>query len=563
MVKGAVSAGEKGQAVLLVVLAMGVFLMGALGIAVDGSQLYAQRQMAQLAADAAAQAGIVTIFNGSTAIGTSAYYCTSSDTTSPCTYVSKNNFTAGATACTALSDATPGADCIKVDPNPGVAIPGLDPGIPSELQVSITRAVPTTILKMMGFNSFKVSARATAAIVDITAAIPIIVTQPWQGDSFDLNSGSSTITISGGPQRSIQVNSNSSTSMGAPFHPQVDLHLAGPSGTGGDFGDFGGPSGGIGVLSPAPASTNTIHWIQPADPIDDPLSGVSAPSQPGATVSPLGIPLADGAYGCPSPSVKPCLLYFPGTYTSNINVQNNTAVFAPGIYYMTASSGHGAGFYTGAHGYVQMATGLSDTSSGPAAPTYSLTATAPFQIPAGGVTSCCGTGTSWDGSTTNGGVMFYFTGPSTTVGSCTVADTGSTGGANPKTIDIGSNGDVGEPPPGSPIIGSPISGPYKGILFFIDHNADSRVEKLGGGGNLVLYGTVYATDSKSQMGTTSSATCSSNQTLFVSGNSGNTTQVTGEIITSLLRLGGTGGITMNLNPNPFTIVRQIALVNGE
>ncbi|MBV9497803.1 MAG: hypothetical protein JO138_00370, partial [Acidobacteriaceae bacterium] len=41
---------EAGQAVLLVVASMSIFLLGAVGLAVDGSHLYAQRQAAQAAA---------------------------------------------------------------------------------------------------------------------------------------------------------------------------------------------------------------------------------------------------------------------------------------------------------------------------------------------------------------------------------------------------------------------------------------------------------------------------------------------------------------------------------
>ena len=48
---------EKGQAILLVVVAMAIVLVGGLGLAIDGSQLYAHSQMAQAAADAAALAG--------------------------------------------------------------------------------------------------------------------------------------------------------------------------------------------------------------------------------------------------------------------------------------------------------------------------------------------------------------------------------------------------------------------------------------------------------------------------------------------------------------------------
>ncbi|HVO97184.1 MAG TPA: pilus assembly protein TadG-related protein, partial [Bryobacteraceae bacterium] len=54
---------EAGQAILLVVLAMSIVLLGSLGFVIDGSHLYAQRVMAQAAADAAAQAGIMSISN--------------------------------------------------------------------------------------------------------------------------------------------------------------------------------------------------------------------------------------------------------------------------------------------------------------------------------------------------------------------------------------------------------------------------------------------------------------------------------------------------------------------
>ena len=60
---------EAGQAVLLVVVALSIFLLGAVGVAIDGSHLYAERQMAQAAADAGAQAAIMTLLDGSTSTG--------------------------------------------------------------------------------------------------------------------------------------------------------------------------------------------------------------------------------------------------------------------------------------------------------------------------------------------------------------------------------------------------------------------------------------------------------------------------------------------------------------
>ena len=58
---------ESGQALLLVIVSLSLFVLGALGLAIDGAQLYAHRQMAQTAADAAAQAGIMSIFDGTNA----------------------------------------------------------------------------------------------------------------------------------------------------------------------------------------------------------------------------------------------------------------------------------------------------------------------------------------------------------------------------------------------------------------------------------------------------------------------------------------------------------------
>jgi hypothetical protein len=44
------------------------------------------------------------------------------------------------------------------------------------------------------------------------------------------------------------------------------------------------------------------------------------------------------------------------------------------------------------------------------------------------------------------------------------------------------------------------------------------------------------------------------------GNSGGATKVQGEIITDVLSLGGTSGITMSLISTPTFAVRQVALV---
>ena len=89
---------EEGQAVVLMAAVMSILLIGAIGLALDGSQLYAQRQMAQTAADAAAEAGIMSIFDGTNGSGTTAFStegtftCRMTDARTPCVYASDNGF---------------------------------------------------------------------------------------------------------------------------------------------------------------------------------------------------------------------------------------------------------------------------------------------------------------------------------------------------------------------------------------------------------------------------------------------------------------------------------------
>ncbi len=96
------SSSEAGQAVILVVVAMSILLFGALGLAIDGSQIYAQRQMAQAAADAAVQAGMMSILDGTNSTSANPFgtgtppiassVCTTADLRTPCVYARYNGF---------------------------------------------------------------------------------------------------------------------------------------------------------------------------------------------------------------------------------------------------------------------------------------------------------------------------------------------------------------------------------------------------------------------------------------------------------------------------------------
>ena len=499
---------EDGQAIILVALGMSIFLLAAIGFAVDGAHLYAQRQMAQTAADAAAQAGVMSIFEGTNGSGTAAFStsstftCSTTDAKTPCVYASQNGF--GGTTADGVTIDFPGAAAA-----PGVALANDFPV--NVVRATVTRNVNTTILRLLGPTVTQIKAVAVAAITSVVAPVPILVMHPTLTGALSTNGGP-LITICGGPHRSIQVNSNdpnSSASNGA--KGTIDLSHAGPpdpgdcsTGTGADFGDFGGPS--------SPAFTfkggSTGTYQQPAPPLPDPLLSVPVPSVPSAAPAPVAI--ANGVSGCPIGSKKQCYLYAPGAYPSGLVLKNQAAIMESGIYYLQSN-----GLSCQANCDMYMATG------------YPFTYTDPTS----------GTTSTWSSN-----VMFYNTGP--LVG----------GFANAGSFQVGANGNI-------TLTGSPPDSPFKGILFFQDRNSVANTGKnahsLGGGGGLTLVGTIYITNKKGTM----LADSKHYQEVDLQGTPGSATTVQGEIIVGTLSLGGNAGITMNLNSKAVITVDEVALVN--
>ena len=236
--------GEEGQAIVLVALAMGIFLLGAVGLAVDGSHLYSQRQMAQAAADSAAIAGIMSVFDGTNTSGPAAFSTAESLSTAQL-------LTRKLPVCMPprMALAPHASDTVTIDfptSAPGVALSGSF--AINLVRATVQRNVDTTLMRMLSPTSFTtVTATATAAIVDVFAPIPIIVLHPTLNDAFQLQ-GNPAITICGGPSKSIQVNSGNTTEAShLAGSATVDLSHAGPKdtlgdctlGTGADFGVYG------------------------------------------------------------------------------------------------------------------------------------------------------------------------------------------------------------------------------------------------------------------------------------------------------------------------------------
>src|SRR5207253_1843882 len=94
-------------------------------------------------------------------------------------------------------------------------------------------------------------------------------------------------------------------------------------------------------------------------------------------------------------------------------------------------------------------------------------------------------------------------------------------------------------------------GVQRGFVFFQDRSALSVNPKWGGGGQFLLAGTMYfhsCNSSGTGVGCGAAGTYY-NDIFTMQGNSGSNTYVLGEIVTDNLALGGTAGITMDLNPN--------------
>lgn len=327
---------------MLVVLAFGLFVIGALGLALDGGQMYAHRQMAQAAADAAAQAGLLSVFAGTNATSSNPFAtetppapftCSTTDGRAPCVYARQNGF-GGSTTDKVWVDFPTAISGVNLTADPVPAV-----------RVTVQRTIRTGLIRFVGPSTATIGAIAVAGIINPLGPIPLLVTHPSLASALTLT-GSGLVRVCGGPSRSVQVNSVSPIAIG--LGRGMDLSHAGPNdpgdcsaGTGADFAVYGGPT----MQPPGLLLGTTGAYIQPAPPMPDPYKDIPDPARPTivGTTSPIS------GHGCP---IAQCTLYSPGLWTGGINVKNETALFKPGLYYID-----GGGFGNAANGIMLMATG--------------------------------------------------------------------------------------------------------------------------------------------------------------------------------------------------------------
>jgi Flp pilus assembly protein TadG len=464
---------EGGQAIVLIAITL-LGLLFAVGLAMDVGQLYNGRRTAQEAADAAAFAGAVIIYQQGTstqakdAAGMDAYlngYCAAGGSNAP-------------GACTSDSPTSGTTVTIALPPTSGTR--NNDSNC---VAVTITTPVRTSLVpQQAGFTT--VTARATGCYVPYSSDYAVVaLDQTCTAGDVALQSNGS-IVIHGG---SIQVNSCGSPAADNSHRAVISI-------------DTGFEVDVVGTVDSAanwPTSTYPNKPVQ-ADPFATKYPPTSADL---ATMT---------TYGTPQCTTSTGTINQPGIYTSDAQ-SNCLFVFAPGTYVFKGAgirltgtdaavcsgsrvntTGHGAVTTPGTQVFVLADTtnisvgkmliinsGQADEEGVVPSDINGVTATAQFAkthtgdyTVTAGCTYTAGGGSTTDVSTADGGVFFYLT---------TANYPSWTGGCG--QFNLG----------GSSVssINAPTSGTYKGMLMWYDIHCTSTVS-IGGGGSIYTSGSIYA-----------------------------------------------------------------------
>jgi hypothetical protein len=289
---------EGGQAVVLLLVGLSIFLIGALGLAIDGSHLFAEQQMAQSAADAAAQAGILSVFRGTNATAPnpfatgsppSSFVCGTTDGTTPCTYARLNGF--GGTGADSVTVSFPAA-VSGVTNLASVPVPAVS--------VAIQRTVSSWLIRFLGPSSSTVKATATAAIIKAPLANCITALDPSASGALTIKGTPSVVLI----QCGVAINSSSGSA----------LSMTGNASLTADS---------IQVVGGVSHTGNTSIYPSPT-------TGAAAVGDPLAAIPP---PSFDPASPCnfTGQTYKNTITLSPGTYCGAVTIKGNVT-FNPGTY---------------------------------------------------------------------------------------------------------------------------------------------------------------------------------------------------------------------------------------
>ena len=380
---------ERGQAIVLVLLVLGLFLVAAVGFAVDFANCWFHRQSAQSAADAACSAGamdMTTLVQGGSTLNPHFTPGTSFD----CAGTSPNSSTTSPTPCWYAATngyASPGLTSGAASNDVNVSFPTSVSGITAPTNVTnpfmrvdvVDRVKVYFSALLSGSGTQDVRAFSVCGILSKGPPSPILILNPSVSGALALEpvqtsegtaggqTGYASLFVEGGATQSLQVNSNNSTAVvlsGSGESSVLNLCAGGPTYCGSNIGIFGAEpsSSQFGfvtscgsnrpTLAPSCTATQlTPQWVTPSSTVSDPWANLPIPSSSGlATYTPQGTPVAAGVDGCPSTragtSSSPsgpntgCNEFSPGFYPNGIDAEPNTlAMFRPGFYYVEQGLG--------------------------------------------------------------------------------------------------------------------------------------------------------------------------------------------------------------------------------
>jgi Putative Flp pilus-assembly TadE/G-like len=302
---------NSGQILPLVGIAM-VVLIGFASMAVDIGLLYSTRRRMQTAADAAAIAGASALLDDQN------YQQAAYDV------ATLNGFTTGQSNTT-VTAGPPSAS----DPNLNLT----SYSTANYVEVDITQNVPTYFLRVLGYQSMKVGARAIAGPTQNAACIYAL--DPTDSQTFSVT-GNANITAQCG------IIDDSSSSSGFSLNGIVTLKATSIGVTGSGYSSSG-------IVSVTPAVSTSVPALA------DPLAGRA--SSLAATLKPSGCTQAGGAKSggyslsgnTPTESIGPLLYaggvsvsgnllgtltFAAGTWGNNVNFSGNggSLIFNPGQY---------------------------------------------------------------------------------------------------------------------------------------------------------------------------------------------------------------------------------------
>ncbi|MEG9437886.1 hypothetical protein JAO29_17195 [Edaphobacter sp. HDX4] len=577
---------EAGQAIIELILLFSCLTLAGLAFGVDFANLWYHRQGTQTAADAACQAGAMDLLGKAGGLQLSSMGftpgtpsdCVSSPSAAMCAYAKFNGYSgAGAKAGASSSSAWNTVSWTFPASVSGITAPPSSASATPYLQVSVIENVQTYFMSLFTHSKYvQVKSTCTCGLAQVKEAAPIVVLHPSMSGALSY-SGGAILKIIGGPQRSLQVNSTSTTAIKCSPSGYVDSSAAGPSNTGADVGVVGAETqaqngcAGSGGFKGFNGGT-TGKWRSSVLPVPDPYAAVPAPlSLKGITTKPVTYNASTGAYyqwvgygidGCPdkdqpayggSGVATNCAEFGPGYYPNGIPLPNNYSmiIFLPGVYYVNGS------LAPGGSNTLRVATPCwSSPVSG-----YSASACSAVAAAKGLVYS------------RTQGVMFYFTGSGTfTVG----------GGSSGDRIDNVPSAALtcdGSSPPSS--LGMPTSlagnvlwaqctrdATYwdsggdttdvagapgnRGILMFQDHSY-AKSPTLSGSGQIGYAGSLYF-----HQNPPSSSGTGYGDVLSLTGGSGTGSFILGNIVADQITLSGSGTIGMQLNPTPSVYMLKAA-----